>query len=1053
MKKLLILLQIMLALSASAQVELISGGSGNAYTLAFPGVFSYSNGISVTFLAGFANTGASTININNLGAKTIKKQVNADVAAGDILNGQMVSLIYDGTNFQAVSILGSSGSGGGATGPTGPMGSAGAAGSTGPTGATGVTGAGGGVTGPTGATGIAGPTGPAGSGGGSGSGGSQSLALAADTLSISGGNSVVLPAAGWGLTGNSGTDQTVNYIGTNDNSSLTFRVDSIYSGVIDNYQNVSLGQYAGFSEWNNGAPVYNSPGNTAIGFAALYSNAGGQNNTAIGYNAIGNNTYSLANTAIGYLSMGNSVGGNSNTAVGYSSLNYNGGVGNTSIGTFTMSLDYTGTYNTALGYASGTAVDGLTNATAIGYGAAVSVSNAIVLGNGSANVGIGTSAPTVLLDVENGASPAFKLVDGTQGDGYILTSDANGNASWHGLVAGGGLAQLLSISGDSLYISSGNGVALSAGAWTLMGNGGTDPTMSFIGTTDYEPLTFKTNGTLSGLIDLTNNVFLGPSAGSTDWNGGSAPSSYPSGNIAIGASALSADNGGSDNVAVGHDALTYNSYSLQNTAIGAYSMWSAYGIDNTAVGYNSMPNNGGSENTAIGVNSLQTNTGGTNNTAIGYGADVALSSLNNATAIGAMAIVGASNALVLGGIGSNAVNVGIGITIPAVALDVESSRSPAFKLVDGTQGANKVLTSDANGNATWQAAGGSGWSLTGNSGTTSGTNFLGTTDNKNVMFKRNGAQAGILDSTLGSTAFGLRALLANVSGLSNAAFGINALLANYSGSNNTAMGAGALYTNINGLDNAAIGSSALYTNQSGNYNSAMGEGALSENTSGSSNTAIGYSALSDNLGGNNNTALGASSQILGASNATVVGYGVFGSASNAVLVGNTSVTSIGGQVGWTNFSDERVKKNIQKNVPGLDFVRQLQPVTYQYDIAKEKALLGLKNDTTEWEGKHDIEQMTFTGFIAQQVDAAAQKIGYDFSGVDKKGSIWGLRYSDFVVPLVKAVQELNTKIEQLQKENEQLKANAAPAAAQPSNADLQKQINDLKQIIEVLKNK
>lgn len=44
-------------------------------------------------------------------------------------------------------------------------------------------------------------------------------------------------------------------------------------------------------------------------------------------------------------------------------------------------------------------------------------------------------------------------------------------------------------------------------------------------------------------------------------------------------------------------------------------------------------------------------------------------------------------------------NVGIGTTTPTANLDVNGS----FKLTNGTQGANKVLTSDNNGNATWQA--------------------------------------------------------------------------------------------------------------------------------------------------------------------------------------------------------------------------------------------------------------------------------------------------------------------------------------------------------------
>ena len=52
-----------------------------------------------------------------------------------------------------------------------------------------------------------------------------------------------------------------------------------------------------------------------------------------------------------------------------------------------------------------------------------------VLNNG--NVGIGNTAPTRKLDINNGTTPgAIKIVDGTQGDGKVLTSDANGVATW-----------------------------------------------------------------------------------------------------------------------------------------------------------------------------------------------------------------------------------------------------------------------------------------------------------------------------------------------------------------------------------------------------------------------------------------------------------------------------------------------------------------------------------------------------------------------------------------------------------------------------------------------
>lgn len=61
------------------------------------------------------------------------------------------------------------------------------------------------------------------------------------------------------------------------------------------------------------------------------------------------------------------------------------------------------------------------------------------------------------------------------------------------------------------------------------------------------------------------------------------------------------------------------------------------------------------------------------------------------------------------------------------------------RLANGSSG--QVLTSNGTTSApSWQTPTGSGWSLTGNAGTTAGTNFLGTTDNIDVVFKRNSAE-------------------------------------------------------------------------------------------------------------------------------------------------------------------------------------------------------------------------------------------------------------------------------------------------------------------------
>lgn len=53
-----------------------------------------------------ANTGASTINLNGLGAKSIKKNVSVALVSGDILAGAIYDLVYDGTNFQITSRTG-----------------------------------------------------------------------------------------------------------------------------------------------------------------------------------------------------------------------------------------------------------------------------------------------------------------------------------------------------------------------------------------------------------------------------------------------------------------------------------------------------------------------------------------------------------------------------------------------------------------------------------------------------------------------------------------------------------------------------------------------------------------------------------------------------------------------------------------------------------------------------------------------------------------------------------------------------------------------------------
>ena len=77
-----------------------SSSGTNTVTLAVPALINnYVQGLEVTFKAGGTNTGATTININSLGAKTIKHRDGSAMVAGDITTGRMYTIAYDGTDF------------------------------------------------------------------------------------------------------------------------------------------------------------------------------------------------------------------------------------------------------------------------------------------------------------------------------------------------------------------------------------------------------------------------------------------------------------------------------------------------------------------------------------------------------------------------------------------------------------------------------------------------------------------------------------------------------------------------------------------------------------------------------------------------------------------------------------------------------------------------------------------------------------------------------------------------------------------------------------------
>jgi hypothetical protein len=270
-----------------------------------------------------------------------------------------------------------------------------------------------------------------------------------------------------------------------------------------------------------------------------------------------------------------------------------------------------------------------------------------------------------------------------------------------------------------------------------------------------------------------------------------------------------------------------------------------------------------------------------------------------------------------------------------------------------------------------------------------------------------------------NTAVGYQAILSNISGNFNTANGYWALRDNTSGSFNTANGSHALYFNTTGIENTAIGFAALASNTTGNSNTANGSTALNLTTTGNNNTAygfralcysltgnnntaIGYGSLSSNRTGQNNTALGYGSDVgsENLTNATAVGYNTIVDASDKVRIGNSNVTVIEGQVAFTSASDERLKKNIKDLTNGLDFITKLRPVEYQMRKGDDKINYG---------------------FIAQDIE---KLVGTNNSlltiGGDANRTL-GLRYTDFIAPIVKAIQEQQLTIKEQQKEIDELK--------------------------------
>ena len=522
-------------------------------------------------------------------------------------------------------------------------------------------------------------------------------------------------------------------------------------------------------------------------------------------------------------------------------------------------------------------------------------------------------------------------------------------------------------------------------------------------------------------------------------------------NTAVGYHALTANTTGSYNTAVGGMALQSNTTGSYNTASGFAALAAnTTGSNNTAAGsYAMQANTTGSSNTAVGASAMQANTSGSNNTAAGMEALKSNQTGNNNTALGRYALTkntsSNNTALGIGSLGQNTTgdeNTAIGMNVfssnktgqnnTAMGYYAGSvNRDGSDNIYFGSEVANKDTTG------------------TGNIGIGSGAFYNSSVnlhDGENNAIAI-GYKAMSQEQNQNSIAIGTVALRQETSGQYNIAIGTHAADSIVSGANNISIGYGSMSRHLDdGDENIAIGVEAL-RNPDNNFN----------------NIAVGYNAMKDNADGSNfNTFVGASMagwmpgagqamrnvmlgwETPGYDNLVFVGEmsAIYTVSDNYVIFDNEQLWN-GGQVNWSTYSDGRFKTDVKEDIPGLDFILRLRPVTYEMDMQKTDA-----KEVEENEMKKKTRRQT--GFIAQEVAQAAKEIGYDFSGVripDNPDGTYTLSYAQFVVPLVKAVQEQQEIIQRNQNLIEEQTLDAK------QRQERIKQLQDANQRLETLLNK
>jgi hypothetical protein len=280
-----------------------------------PALGAYAAGNLFSFVAPNTNTGASTINLNSLGAKSITKQGSTALVAGDIVSGRIYLIEYDGTRFQLInpSVTGVTSFSAGSTGLT-------------PSSAT------------TGAVTLAGTLATTNGGTGLTSFTANQVFYASSTSAFAQSGNLLY----------SGTDLTVYGITVGRGGGAVSTNTAVGASALAVNSSGARLTAVGSGAM---AAVTSATDSVAFGTNALALNTTGSYNSAFGREALGQNTTGGQNTAIGEYVLGNLTTASDNTGVGYRALQTNTtGASNVAIGRQALQANTTANDNTAVGY-------------------------------------------------------------------------------------------------------------------------------------------------------------------------------------------------------------------------------------------------------------------------------------------------------------------------------------------------------------------------------------------------------------------------------------------------------------------------------------------------------------------------------------------------------------------------------------------------------------------------------------------------------------------------------------------------------------------------------